>query len=127
MTRFLEDYGKHAVLNFGQAMQGVRYLFSHPDVDARARRGTVAHALLSVGLRSRRVANDLLFAVLPPQSHHSADELKVMRSTSFVRWFQYGYCAWRFDDEGRAKPDLTGVDRRWDPRCKSPDVVTGPQ
>jgi hypothetical protein len=120
MRRFLEDYGKHAALNAGQALQGVRYLLSHPDVDARAPRGTLAHARLSAQLRLRRIANDLFFAILPPQSHHTPEELSAMRSTSVWRWFQYGYCAWRFDDSGAEKGDLTGVDRRWDPRCKAP-------
>jgi hypothetical protein len=119
MLRFFEDYGKHAALNFGQALQGLRYLFSHPDVDGGARRGTALHAARSARLRLRRVANDLFFAILPPQSHHSAEELRVMRAVSVWRWFQYGYCAWRFDDTGNPKPDLTGVDRRWDPRCGS--------
>ena len=117
--RFLEDYGKHAALNFGQALQGVRYLFTHPDVDVRAPRGTFLHVSLSARLRLRRIANDLCFAILPPQSHHTADELSAMRSSSFSNWFQYGYCAWRFDDTGREKRDLAGVDRRWDPRCKA--------
>ena len=119
MMRFLEDYGKHAALNFGQALQGARYLFSHPDIDDRARRGTVRHASLSAQLRLRRIVNDLFFAILPPQSHHSADELRAMRFHPLLRWFQYGYCAWRFDDTGREKLDLAGVDRRWDPRCKA--------
>ena len=35
----------------------------------------------------------------------------------FRMWFEYGYCALRFTDTGEPKPDLTGVDRRCDPRC----------
>jgi hypothetical protein len=119
MLRFLEDYGKHAALNFGQALQGARYFLSHPDIDARFRRGTLRHVGMSALLRSRRVANDLFFAVLPPQWHHTQEELRAMSSISFTRWFQYGYCAWRFDDTGSPKPDLTGCDPRWDPRCNT--------
>ena len=119
LLRFLEDYGKHAVLNFGQALQGARYLFSHPDIDSRAQWGTMAHARLSARLRLRRIANDLFFAILPPQSHHTTAELRAMSPISVSRWFQYGYCAWRFDDAGQPKPDLAGVDRRWDPRCQT--------
>jgi hypothetical protein len=131
-TQFFEEYAKHAALNFGQALQGLRYLTSHPDVDARAPRGSVRHALLSLSLRSRRVANDLFFAVIPPHWHHSPEELRAMTPIGIGRWFQYGYCAWRFDDEGNPRADLgrdideTGdasasrsVDRRWDPRCQS--------
>jgi len=127
LLRFMEDYGKHAALNFGQALQGARYLFSHPDVDSRARRGSLAHAGLSVRLRLRRIANDLFFAVVPPQSHHTAEELRAMSPVSVSRWFRYGYCAWRFDDSGQPKSDLTGVDRRWDPRCQAPPTREIPE
>ena len=54
MFRFLEEYLKHFALNLGQALQGVRYLFSHPDVDEIASRGSVGHAVRSAGLRRAR-------------------------------------------------------------------------
>lgn len=118
LAAFVEEYLKHFALNLGQALQGLRYFCSHPDMDARARRGSLAHALLSARLRSTRVANDLAFAVLPPRWHHSRAELASMRPITVARWFQYGYCAWRFTPEGEPRHDLTGVDRRWDPRCR---------
>src|SRR6185312_4644191 len=49
--RFLEEYAKHTALNLGQALQGLRYLTSHPDVDVRAPRGSLLHALLSLNVR----------------------------------------------------------------------------
>jgi hypothetical protein len=119
MLRFFEEYAKHAALNFGQALQGARYLFSHPDIDERARRGTLRHARLSLCLRGRRTLSDLFFAIVPPHWHHSREELRAMRDISFTRWFQYGYCAWRFDEAGAPKSQLAGVDRRWDPRCNT--------
>jgi hypothetical protein len=118
MRRFLEEYAKHFALNFGQALQGIRYLFSHPDVDTVARRGSIRHAALSVRLRSKRVANDLFFALIPPHWHHTRDELAQMRQTPISRWFQYGYCAWRFRDSAES----SDVDRRWDPRCIDPNA-----
>jgi hypothetical protein len=118
--RFFEEYAKHAALNFGQAFQGIRYFFSHPDVDDVARKGTLKHAALSARLRLKRVANDLLFALAPPHWHHTREELASMRGVSIARWYRYGYCAWRFTQSGEAKKDLTGVDRRWDPRCHRP-------
>jgi hypothetical protein len=118
MFRFLEEYLKHFALNFGQALQGIRYFFSHPDIDEAARRGTVRHAVLSAILRSKRVVNDLFFALIPPHSHHTREELSSMRHTPALRWFQYGYCAWRFTESGEIKEDLAGVDKRWDPRCR---------
>jgi hypothetical protein len=44
-----------------------------------------------------------------------------MRKTPLSRWFQYGYCAWRFTESGDSLDDLPlDVDRRWDPRCIDP-------
>jgi hypothetical protein len=117
MLQFIEEYAKHAALNLGQAMQGVRYLFSHPDIDGVAPRGTLRHLTASMRLRATRVAGDFFFALIPPHWHHTREELRGMAPISMSRWFQYGYCAWRFTDAGEAKTDLTAVDRRWDPRC----------
>ena len=119
MLNWVEEYLKHFALNLGQALQGVRYLWSHPDIDGIAPRGQLRHALLSCRLRTRRIANDLFFALIPPHWHHTREELSGMCRTPFLRWFQYGYCAWRFTDNGTPRDDLTGVDRRWDPRCKN--------
>ena len=119
MTRFLEEYLKHFALNFGQALQGLRYIASHPDIDRLSPRGSPRHVVLSLGLRSRRVANDLFFAMLPPRWHHTPQELESMTTIPLLRWFQYGYCAWRFTETGEPKVDLSRVDRRWDPRCEA--------
>jgi hypothetical protein len=124
MIRFLEEYIKHFALNFGQALQGVRFFFSHPDIDEAAPRGTLRHAARSACLRSKRVVNDLFFALIPPHWHHTREELSSMRRTPTVRWFQYGYCAWRFTESGEPKEKSTGVDRRWDPRCQRPSSET---
>jgi hypothetical protein len=116
--RFIEKYAKHTALNLGQALQGIRYLTSHPDVDDRAPRGTARHAALSVALRAKRIANDLYFATIPPHWHHTRDELESFAGISIARWFQYGYCAWRFTEDGKPRERLDPqLDRRWDPRC----------
>lgn len=100
-------------------MQGLRYRASHPDIGRHAPRGSARHCWLSLRLRSRRVANDLFFAAIPPHWRHTREELASMTRVPVVRWFQCGYCAWRFDDEGGPRDDLAGVDPRWDPRCES--------
>lgn len=115
--RFFEEYIKHAALNFGQAVQGIRYFYSHPLADDLAPRGGLQHFIHSFFLRTPQILNDLFFAVIPPHWHHSRQELQQMCATSFFLWFQYGYCAWRFTEAGELKPTLDGVDRRWDPRC----------
>ena len=119
MFRQIEEYIKHSALNSGQALQGMRYLFTHPDIDSLAQRGTMRHAVLSSKLRARRILNDMWFALIPPHWHHTKEELADMRRTPLKRWFQYGYCAWRFTDDGNPRDDLIGVDRLWDPRCKT--------
>lgn len=119
MRRFAEEYAKHTVLNLGQALQGLRYFYSHPDVDAEANRGSLRHVVASCRIRAKRVLNDLFFAAIPPHWHHSAAELEQFAKVPAALWFQYGYCAWKFDETGQRKQVLgPDVDRRWDPRCK---------
>ena len=121
MFRIVEEYSKHAALNLGQALQGLRFLFSHPDFDSIASKGTVRHALLSARLRSRRFVNDLLFALLPPHWHHTQEELAQLKQNSLLKWFQCGYSPWRFSEVGEyLNPLPPNVDRRWDPRCMTP-------
>lgn len=120
IVRFLSEYIRHGALNLGQALQGIRYLYSHPDIDEVAARGTLRHGALSLRMRSKLVANDLFFAVIPPHWHHTPEELREMTSIPLGRWFQYGYCAWRFDESGAPREILSpDLDRRWDPRCKA--------
>ena len=121
VKRWLEEYAKHTALNLGQALQGIRYFHSHPDIDLVAPAGSLRHFALSAAIRSRRVANDLFFASVPPHWHHTPEELEAICKVPFARWFQYGYCAWRFTETGDPRTNLSGVDRRWDPRCKSPE------
>ncbi len=118
MRRFFDVYAKHTALNLGQVLHGLRYFHSHPDIDKRARRGTLKHLALSMLLRARRVAVDVFFAVPPPHWHHTIEELRTFASQPIGRWFQFGYCAWRFTEDGALKADTRGVDPRWDPRCR---------
>jgi hypothetical protein len=119
----LEEYAKHSVLNLGQAMHGLRYIYSHPDCDEAAAPGTGKHLALSLSLRAKRIANDFFFAVIPPHWHHTDEDLRVMRTVPLRKWFFYGYSAWRFSESGEVRGDLDGnVDRRWDPRCKRPQT-----
>lgn len=118
LTRVLEEYAKHSALNFGQVVHGIAHFGSHPDIDATASRGSIQHLLLSASLRTRRLANDLFFALIPPHWHHTPQELRGMCDVSLQQWFTYGFAAWRFTESGSLKPDVANADRRWDPRCK---------
>ena len=119
MLTQLEDYLKHAALNLGQAMQGMRYLLTHPDIDRIAPPGTARHALHAVPLRLKRIVNDLFFAILPPRWHHSAEEMEIFRHWPVSHWFQCGYGPYRFSETGGRRTDLADLpERRWDPRCR---------
>jgi len=118
MKKFATEYLKHSALNLGQALQGLRYIHSHPDIDRIAKRGSVKHVFCSVLVRTIVIVNDLYFSLFPPHWHHTAEEIKSFHAAPIGLWFQYGYCAWRFDENGSSK-ELSGEeDRRWDPRCK---------
>jgi len=113
-----EEYGKHAALNFGQALHGLRHIASHPRIDRTARRGTVRHAWRSIGLRAKLVANDMLFAILPPRWHHSDEELQAIRTLPLTRWFLAGLAPYRLDEKGELLPaEQVRREPRWDPRC----------
>ena len=119
LSYLVEEYAKHSVLNLGQFAQGLRYIHSHPDIDFRAERGSARHFILSVVFRSRRAANDLFFALIPPHWHHTPEQLSVMRPVALRKWFFYGYRPWRFDESGEVRADLSAADPRWDPRCRA--------
>ena len=120
MFRWIEEYYKHSALNVGQALQGIRYFYSHPDADEVAARGSLRHFTCSLGIRAKAITNDLFFAAIPPHWHHTPEELANMCKISATRWFRYGYCAWRFEENGESRADISNVDRRWDPRCRKP-------
>lgn len=115
----LEEYAKHSVLNLGQVLHGLAHIGSHPDIDEVAPRGSLRHFALSARLRGKRLGNDLFFALIPPHWHHTADDLRVMRSVPLRKWFFYGFAAWRFTESGDVKADLSAADPRWDPRCRA--------
>jgi hypothetical protein len=118
MRLFLEEYLKHSALNLGQAVQGLRFLLTHPDVDLAAPRGTLKHMAAALPLRTRRVGNDLFFALIPPHWHHTRDELESLHSQSTMRWFQAGYSPYRFAETGEYLPRSEATrEPRWDPRC----------
>jgi hypothetical protein len=118
LKKFTTEYLRHSALNFGQALQGMRYFYSHPKVDTLAKRGTFRHFRLSLGRRAKLILNDLFFAAIPPQWHHSEAELATLHQFSVWTWFEAGFMPWIFKDETLQRRALVGnEDRRWDPRC----------
>lgn len=119
MIVFLEVYLKHSALNFGQAAQGLRFLFTHPDADAFASPGTPRHIARSLRLRLPRLVNDLFFAAIPPQWHHTPEECLSFRPHPAGWWFDAGYRPCRFTETGALlPPGAVTREARWDPRCR---------
>jgi len=119
MKNFFIAYSRHFILNLGQALQGIRFFYSHPDFDKVALRGSIKHFRYSVTKRLKLILNDLFFAIIPPHWHHSEYELISLHRFTFKTWFEAGYSPWKFVDESLERRTLSGEeDRRWDPRCK---------
>jgi hypothetical protein len=86
---FLGDYFKHTALNAGQAARDARYMFDHPD----ARPG-----LSSAMKRLPSLAKNLWYSAIPPQWHHTKEDLKAMGAASAKEWFLHGYNPWDHPD-----------------------------
>lgn len=111
------DYARQSILNPVQACQGPRYLYSHPDINHLAPRGSARHRGLSLIKRSGLVVSDLFHALILPHWHHTSAQLAAMHRVPFGDWPSYGYQAWVFTT------GLTDPDRRWDPLCLAPDIA----
>ncbi len=88
-TAFFEEYAKHTALNLGQAARDVRYLGNHPQADG---------VIDSMKHRIPSLLNNLMYAALPPQLHHSADELADLKKAPMQDWFMHGYKPWENPD-----------------------------
>ena len=60
------DWAKHSTLNIGQVIRHLRYFFDLPDTPK----------LQAAKERAKFILNDLIYAVLPPQTHHTPEEVE---------------------------------------------------
>ena len=121
----LEEYAKHSALNLGQVAHGLRYFYSHPDMDRLAPRGSLGHFRRSLQLRVTRAGNDFFYALIPPHWHHSPEELRTMHRVSLKKWFSLGYAQWRYTETGETRTDPENADPRWDARCADAGTDAG--
>ena len=77
----LEDWTKHSTLNLGQVLRHLKYFFDLPDMSP----GKAAKE------RTKFIINDLLFAVLPPESHHNPEQIKELTSFTYPELLKMGY------------------------------------
>lgn len=97
--RHLRAWLCHAALNLGQAARDVRYVYSHPNADEVAAKGSALHVVASVIARVPSLASNLYYAALPPQLHHSSDTITSLAQTN--AWFELksGYKPWLYSQK----------------------------
>ncbi len=90
----VKEYATHAALNLGQAARDIRWIHNHPDADHVAPEGSAKHVAASVTTRIPSLASNLYYAILPPQLHHTEEELKDVKG-SMLDNFLHGYAPWK--------------------------------
>lgn len=79
---YIRKYGKHSALNLGQVARHIRYPTDVPGVenkwDALKQRGKWA-------------AEDMYYAVVPPDTHHTQEEIDELDDYSFEELLRMGY------------------------------------
>jgi len=75
LRRVMKEYANHSALNAGQAVRDAKHFLNHPHADARAAIGTIRHKLESAKLRTKSMANNTYYAVIPPHGHHERADL----------------------------------------------------
>ena len=77
---YLKDWSKHSMLNFGQVLRHLKHLTDLPDTPRRE----------ALKQRLGYIANDALYAVLPPQTHHEPAEIAELRKYSYSELLRMG-------------------------------------
>lgn len=94
-TAFAKEYATHSALNLGQAARDVRWIHNHPDADKMGPEGSARHVAASITARIPSLASNLYYATLPPQLHHTDEELKDIKG-SLKDNFLNGYAPWKY-------------------------------
>ena len=77
---YIEDWAKHSTLNFGQILHHLKHLTDLPDTPR----------IEALKQRLAYIANDALFAVLPPQTHHTPEQIAELRKYSYLQLLRMG-------------------------------------
>ena len=78
---YMGDWAKHSTLNIGQVIRHLRYFFDLPDTPK----------LQAAKERAKFILNDLIYAVLPPQTHHTPEEIEELTGYSYPELLKLGY------------------------------------
>ena len=85
---YFTDYAKHSTMNLGQVLRHLRYLTDLPNTPKRE----------ALKKRLKWIANDLYYTIIPPQSHHTQEELDVQDQFSYGELLKMGYDPDYFDE-----------------------------
>lgn len=107
----LREWAQHAALNLGQAARDVRYLYTHPNADKVAPKGTAHHLAASVVARLPSFESNLYYSWLPPQLHHTPEELA--GKASLLDLFRHGYDPWKHPDPLSATSQAKTAAPKW--------------
>lgn len=107
----LREWAQHAALNLGQAARDVRYLYTHPNADKVAPKGTAHHLAASVVARLPSFESNLYYSWLPPQLHHTPEELA--GKASLLDLFRHGYAPWKHPDPLSATSQAKTAAPKW--------------
>ncbi len=80
-TAFLSEYARHSALNIGKAGRDILEIANHPRADDIAGKGTAKHLASSITASISEIASDLYYAAIPPQLHHTKEELSHLKPT----------------------------------------------
>lgn len=78
---YFTDYAKHSTMNLGQVLRHLRYLTDLPNTTKRE----------ALKKRLRFLVNDLYYTIIPPQSHHTQEELDFQNQFSYGELLRMGF------------------------------------
>ena len=95
-TAFAKEYLNHSALNLGMAARDLRWLHNHSAADKVAPEGSAKHIAASLTTRIPSLISNLYYTALPPQLHHSDEELKEIKEENPKDNFLIGYAPWKY-------------------------------
>ena len=82
LADYLRKYGKHSALNLGQVARHVRHPVDLPGSEGK---------LDALKQRARYAASDAYYAAIPPDTHHTQEEIDELDKYSFSELLKMGY------------------------------------
>jgi len=85
-------YLNHSALNLGLAAHDIRHLGTHEYADKMGPKGSPRHVAAAVAARIPSLAENVYYAAIPPQLHHTPEELRDLKNRLALKGeFLHGY------------------------------------